>query len=77
MESTMQNAMNTVDTAMYTLRRLSTLCHVLVEFENNPMSDTIALSEMGSVMALIRDSLDEQVTALDSIQWFPRKVAAV
>lgn len=58
-----------VSDVIYDLQRLSNLCFLLGQFQNNPPADTIPLSDVGDAMSVISDCLDRQVKALDAIQW--------
>lgn len=55
------------------LERLSSLCHVITQFQDNPAMDTIALKDVGCVMGILRDCLDQQVEVLNSIKWSAEK----
>lgn len=69
------DAMCVVDDVTTILRRLSAQCHLYAFFMDNPPGDTVSLCDVAEVMALIRDNLDEQIKALDEINWNPGKGA--
>ncbi len=73
MECRVECPMLTVDGAVYALRRISSLCHVMTELQCS--NDAVAAESVGDMMGLIRDCLDEQIKVLDGIQWSPRKRA--
>lgn len=75
MGNTTESPMFVVDDVATILRRLSAQCHLVSFFMDNPPSDTIALCDVADVMALIRDTLDVQIKALDGINWNPGKGA--
>lgn len=77
MGNTTESPMFVVDDVATALRRLSAQCHLISFFVDNPPGDTVALCDVADVMALIRDNLDEQIKALDGINWNPRKGARV
>lgn len=55
-----------VGDVVFELEKLSGLCFLLSQFQNNKPADTIALSDIG-------DCLDRQIKALDGIQWTQQK----
>ncbi len=73
MECINNSPMLLVDDVIVELRRLSSLCHVMGQFQD--YHDTVNTETVGDTMCLIRDILDHQVKALDAIQW--RKEKAV
>lgn len=62
------NPMMAVDDAVYELRRLSNLCHVMT-FLKEDRSEVVCTDDVSDVMGVLRDCLDQQIKALDSIQW--------
>lgn len=75
MGNTVECPMFVVDDVATALRRLSAHCHLYAFFMDNPPKDTVALSDVGLEMSLLRDILDEQIKALDGIDWNPKKGA--
>lgn len=75
MECQVECPMLTVDEAVYALRRISSLCHVMTQVQCS--HDTVDAEAVGDMMGLLRDCLDEQIKVLDGIQWTPRKGALV
>ena len=55
-----------VGDVVFELEKLSGLCFLLSQFQNNKPADTIALNDIG-------DCLDRQIKALDGIQWTQQK----
>ncbi len=70
MEYQVECPMLTVDGAVYALRCISSLCHVMTELQCS--NDAVAAESVGDMMGLIRDCLDEQIKVLDGIQWSPK-----
>lgn len=64
-----------VSDVVFELEKLSGLCFLLSQFQNNKPADTIALSDIGDTMTVIWDCLDRQIKALDGIQWAQQKAA--
>ena len=64
-----------VSDVVFELEKLSGLCFLLSQFQNNKPADTIALSDIGDTMTVIWDCLDRQIKALDAIQWTQQKAA--
>lgn len=62
-----------VGDVVFELEKLSGLCFLLSQFQNNKPADTIALSDIGDAMTVIGDCLDRQIKALDGIQWTQQK----
>jgi len=56
-----------VSDVVFELQRLSGMCHLLAQLRDR--HDTVDVEAVGDAMGLIRDILDNQVKALDAIQW--------
>ena len=76
MGNTTESPVFVVDDVTTILRRLSAQCHLYSFFMDSPPGDTVALCDVAEVMALIRDTLDVQIKALDGINWNSGKGAA-
>lgn len=68
-ENVAESPIIVVNDVVFELEKLSGLCFLLNQFQNNKPSDTIALSDIGDTMTVIWGCLDRQIKALDSIQW--------
>lgn len=62
-----------VDDVSTALQRLSVHCDLFANFMDNPPRDTVSLSNIGLEMSLLRDCLDEQIKALEEINWNAKK----
>lgn len=62
-----ERPMLAVDYVVYELRRLSCLLNMMTRLQDK--DDYMDPEEIGLAMGLIRDNLDYQINALDTIQW--------
>lgn len=62
-----ESPMLAVDDVVFELRRLSCLVNMLTRLQAR--DDYVDLEDIGLAMGLIRDNLDYQIKALDTIQW--------
>ncbi len=69
MKNAIEDPMFVVDDVIIILRQLSAQCHLYSYFMDSPPSNTAALCDVGMMMSLIRDCLDDQIKILDEIEW--------
>ncbi len=62
-----KNPIFTVDHTIYKLQRLAGLCHMLCCLTDP--NDSVDLEAVGDTMGIVRDCLNQQIEALQSIQW--------
>lgn len=60
-----------VDSVSMELERLSSLCNVLTLIDNG--DSEVPSTDVGITMGVIRDWLDRQIKALNSIRWPPER----
>lgn len=69
--STVESPRAVVDDVSIELDRLSSLLNVLAQIQNG--DSEVNLTDFGITMGVLRDYLDVQIKALDSIRWKPER----